>query len=317
MSDASGRILLPFPPGCTVARLVRREKRFTMVTVDPATGAELRAHTNNTGSMLGLLRPGTSALLSPAPPPRKNGPDRVLRWTLEALALPGPPLGGNAQALPGPPLGDNALALSETPLGGNALALPGPAATLKGPMTEPQGPWVGVNTLTPNRLLEAAFSAGLLPEAQGYAQLAREAKTGASRLDALITPEKGSGLPPLYVECKNVTLVLGDQAQFPDAATERGRKHLAELTRLVHEGCRAALFFLVQRPDGDFFAPAEAIDPDYARALAVALGAGVEAWVWRASITGPGTGAGISLAERLPLAPAWAALQRPKEHPLK
>jgi len=176
---------------------------------------------------------------------------------------------------------------------------------------------VGVNTLTPNRLLEAAFRAGLLPEAHGYTHLAREAKTGASRLDALLTAEQGSGLPPLYVECKNVTLVLGDQAQFPDAATERGRKHLAELTRLVQEGARAALFFLVQRPDGNCFAPAEAIDPDYARALAVALGAGVEAWVWRASITGPGPGAGISLAERLPLASAWAALQRPKEHPLK
>ena len=280
MSDASGRLLLPFPPGCTIARLVRREKRFTMVTTDPQSGTELRAHTNNTGSMLGLLKPGAPALLSPAPPPRKNGPDRVLKWTLEALALPGAPLGNNALALPG------------------GLDASAPV-------------WVGVNTLTPNRLLEAAFRAGLLPEATGYAHLAREAKTGDSRLDALITPEEGSSLPPLYVECKNVTLVLGGQAQFPDAATERGRKHLAELTRLVHEGCRAALFFLVQRPDGGSFAPAEAIDPDYAKALAVALRAGVEAWVWRATITR----AGISLAERLPLAPAWAAHVRPKESP--
>ncbi len=273
MSDASGRILLPFPPGCTVARLVRREKRFTMVTTDPQSGAELRAHTNNTGSMLGLLKPGTPALLSPA-----LNPDRALKWTLEALALP------------------------ES------------AAALEGPLTDPQGPWVGVNTLTPNRLLEAAFRAGLLPEAMGYARLVREAKTGDSRLDALLTPEAGSGLPllpPLYVECKNVTLVLGGQAQFPDAPTERGRKHLAELTRLVHEGARAALFFLVQRPDGGSFAPADSIDPDYARALAVALGAGVEAWVWRATITS----AGISLAERLPLAPAWAVYERKNVRP--
>ncbi|MDP3425951.1 MAG: DNA/RNA nuclease SfsA [Humidesulfovibrio sp.] len=277
MSDASGRILLPFPPGCKVARLVRREKRFTAVTLDPATGAELRAHTNNTGSMLGLLRSGTAALLSPA-----GNPDRALKWTLEALALPG------------------------TPLVDSALALPRAVNAQK-------RPWVGVNTLTPNRLLEAAFRARLLPEAHGYVNLAREAKTGDSRLDALLTSESGSGLPPLYVECKNVTLVEDDQAQFPDAASERGRKHLAELTRLVHEGCRAALFFLVQRPDGNCFAPAEAVDPDYARALAVALRAGVEAWVWRASITGPG----ISLAERLPLAPAWADLQRPKEHPAR
>jgi len=271
MCSAGGqaaRLLLPFAPGCRVARLVRREKRFTIVATDPRTGAELLAHTNNTGSMLGLLKPGTPALLSPA-----LNPDRKLRWTLEALALPGAPPDVSALA---------------------------------------QG-WVGVNTQTPNRLLEAAFHAGLLPEASGYARLIREAVTGASRLDALLTPEQGSGLPPLYVECKNVTLVEDGQAQFPDAASERGRKHLAELTRLVHEGSRAALFFLVQRPDGGCFAPAESVDPDYARALAVALAAGVEAWVWRASITGPGTPAGISLAERLPLAPAWAALERPKE----
>ncbi len=257
------RLLLPFPPGCVVARLVRREKRFTIVatypTTDPATGAELFAHTNNTGSMLGLLAPGTPALLSPA-----LNPDRKLRWTLEALALPGAAPAGDAPA------------------------------------------WAGVNTQTPNRLLEAAFHAGLLPEARGYAHLRREAKTGASRLDALLTAHGDNGLsplPPLYVECKNVTLVQGGLALFPDAPTERGRKHLAELTRLVHEGCRAALFFLVQRPDGDSFAPAAAIDPDYARDLAAALSAGVEAWVWRARITT----AGISLGEPLPLSSAWAS----------
>lgn len=251
------RPLLPFASGCRVTNLLRREKRFTAVTLDGA-GDEVRAHTNNTGSMLGLLRPGTPALLSPA-----LNPDRALKWTLEALALPGGHRGLN------------------------------PA-------------WVGVNTLTPNRLLAAAWKAGLLPEATAYPRMTPEAKTGDSRLDARFDGADGDGLPPLFVECKNVTLVEDGQAQFPDAASERGRKHLAELTRLVGEGCRAALFFLVQRPDGDCFAPAEAIDPDYAEGLAVALRAGVEVWAWRARITE----AGIHLAERLALAPAWAALQR-------
>ncbi|HWR02444.1 MAG TPA: sugar fermentation stimulation protein SfsA, partial [Humidesulfovibrio sp.] len=76
------RLLLPFAPGCRITSLLRREKRFTAVTLDGA-GGEVRAHTNNTGSMLGLLRPGTPALLSPA-----ANPDRALKWTLEALALP-------------------------------------------------------------------------------------------------------------------------------------------------------------------------------------------------------------------------------------
>lgn len=253
MSEPSP-ILIPFAPGCRVTRLVRREKRFTAVTVDPA-GNEVRAHTNNTGSMLGLLRPGTPALLSPA-----ANPDRALKWTLEALALPG---------------------------GHRGLD---PA-------------WTGVNTLTPNRLLAAAWRAGLLPEARAYPRLTPESKTGDSRLDARLD---GEGLPPLFVECKNVTLVEDGQAQFPDAASERGRKHLGELVRLAGEGCRTALFFLVQRPDGDCFAPAEVVDPDYAAGLAEALAAGVEAWVWRASVTQ----GGISLAERLPLAPEWAAHER-------
>jgi len=277
----TGRLLLPFPPGCVVARLVRREKRFTVIATG-AQGQELRAHTNNTGSMMGLLSPGAPALLSPA-----VNQDRKLKWTLEALALPGTPLDDNALALPGTPPDDTALALPGLPPGtGHA--------------------WAGVNTQTPNRLLDAAFRARLLPQAHGYSTLKREATTGASRLDALLTAEPGSGLPPLYVECKNVTLVEHGVALFPDAATERGRKHLAELTRLVQEGARAALFFLVQRPDGRTFAPAERIDPDYAEALAVALKAGVEAWVWRAAITE----AGISLAEPLPLRPDWAAHER-------
>jgi len=221
--------------------------------------------TNNTGSMLGLLRPGTPALLSPAPP-REKGPERVLKWTLEALALHGGHRGPGGWIDPA---------------------------------------WVGVNTLTPNRLLAAAWRAGLLPEATAYARMTPEAKTGDSRLDALL---EADGLPPLYVECKNVTLVEDGQAQFPDAASERGRKHLDELARLAGQGCRAALFFLVQRPDGDCFAPAETVDPEYAAGLAQALRAGVEVWAWRARITEQG----IVLAERLVLAPAWATLEAPR-----
>jgi sugar fermentation stimulation protein A len=254
MSDAWPP-LLPFPPGCASARLVRREKRFTAILRDDA-GREVRAHTNNTGTMLGLLRPGAAALLSPA-----ATPGRALAWTLEALAVPG---GHRGRA---------------------------PA-------------WCGVNTLTPNRMLAAAWRAGLLPEARPYPEFRPEAKTGRSRLDGLFT---GAGLPPLYVECKNVTLVEDGQAQFPDAASERGRKHLDELVRLAREGCRAALFFLVQRPDGDCFAPCAAVDPDYAEGLAAALAAGVRAWVWRADVSA----AGVGLGARIPLAPAWAALQRP------
>lgn len=244
-------LLLPYPSGCRVGRLIRREKRFS-VAVD-LDGRQIWAHTNNTGSMLGLLRPGTPVLLSPA-----TNPARKLAWTVEALGM-----------------------------GGHGVP-------------EPDAPdlfWVGVNTSVPNRFLSAAFAAGLLPWAAGYAGLQREAVHAESRLDGLCT---GLGLPPLWIECKNVTLVEDTMAAFPDAVTERGAKHLGTLQRLVSEGCRAAMLYLVQRPDGRCFGPADYIDPVYAAALCQALNHGVEVYAVVARVTLEG----IFYSGTLP-APLW------------
>ena len=68
--------LLKYPEGCRIGRFIRREKRFfVLVELD---GQEVKAHTNNTGTMLGLLRPGAPVLLSPA-----TNPERKLKWTVE------------------------------------------------------------------------------------------------------------------------------------------------------------------------------------------------------------------------------------------
>lgn len=241
--------LLPLPPGCRTALFLGREKRFTMRLRDPATGEVFAAHTNNTGSMLGLLRPGFEVRLSPA-----QSPGRKLAWTVEQIRVPGPP------------------------------------------HAPERGFWVGVNTASPNRMLQAAWQADALPEFKGYVNFRREAVCGESRLDALLTPAESGA--ELWVECKNVTLVEDEVALFPDAASPRGCKHLETLTRLVREGRRAALFFLVQRPDARCFAPAAVVDPQYARLYAEALAAGVEAWPWVARVTA----AGLHLERRLPLA---------------
>ena len=145
-------------------------------------------------------------------------------------------------------------------------------------------------------MLEAAFHARRLPFAQGYTSLVREAKRGQSRLDGLLT---APGLPPLWVECKNVTMVEDDAACFPDAASERGQKHLRELMDIVVSGERAAMFYLVQRPDGACFAPADFIDPAYASLFYEALHAGVEMYPFRALVSP----AGIDLGSPLPVRP--------------
>lgn len=234
---------IPFSAPCRSVAFIRRIKRFTVEAEaldGPDAGAILKAHTNNTGSMLGLLRPGGRALLSPA-----ANPARKLRYTLEGLEL-----GGS--------------------MGGTM---------------------VGVNTLTPNRMLHAAWEAGAMAELDGYDQFQKEAKVGQSRLDARLTGERGE----LWVECKNVTMVEDDVARFPDAVTERGQKHLRELMDLAGTGARVALFFLVQRPDGRCFGPADFIDPDYAALFYEALDAGVEAWPYVADVDE----AGVTLGRRL------------------
>jgi sugar fermentation stimulation protein A len=83
-----------------------------------------------------------------------------------------------------------------------------------------------------------------------------------------------------FVEVKNCTLVEDGAACFPDAVTDRGRKHLLELQRLVAEGNRCAMFYLIQRMDAKQFKPADHIDPDYGRELRKAHGHGVEIFVY-------------------------------------
>lgn len=156
------------------------------------------------------------------------------------------------------------------------------------------GFWVGVNTAMPTRILKTAWQAGMLPECAGYTQFYAEPRFANGRLDAFLSGPVGS----LYVETKNVTLVEECAAQFPDAPSERARKHMVELMRLARSGIRSALFFAVQRPDGQCFAPAEAVDPEYAELFRQALAVGVEAWPYVVDVSPEG----YRLGQRLPLA---------------
>lgn len=143
---------------------------------------------------------------------------------------------------------------------------------------------VGINTSHPNRLVADAIPAGEIPELVGYANLRREVKYGlSSRIDILLEdPAKGLA----YVEIKNVHLSRrSGLAEFPDSVTERGVKHLAELSAMVAAGHRAIMLYLIQRADADHFAFAGDIDPRYVAAFAAARAAGVEALAYACRLT--------------------------------
>ena len=142
----------------------------------------------------------------------------------------------------------------------------------------PNAAMVGINTQHPNKIVAEAIEAGEIAELAGYDTLKREVKYGKnSRIDIYLeSPDK----PACYVEVKNTTmrrdLSPGAPAEFPDAVTARGAKHLDELADMVREGHRAVMFYLVQRDDADSFTVVGDIDPTYAEKLAQARKAGVE-----------------------------------------
>ena len=142
-------------------------------------------------------------------------------------------------------------------------------------LVEVNGGLVGINTAHPNTIVAEAVADDQVPELSGYTELKREVRYGRnSRIDLLLG---GDGRAPCHVEVKNVHLKRGGPAEFPDAVTARGTKHLGELADVVAEGGRAVMFYLVQRMDCERFTIARDIDPVYAAALEAALAAGVEA----------------------------------------
>lgn len=151
-------------------------------------------------------------------------------------------------------------------------------------LIEADGDLVGINTAHPNNIVAEAIRAGAIEALSGYASLRQEVKYGKnSRIDILLEdPDR----PSCYVEVKNVHLRRdGMLAEFPDAVTERGAKHLVELGDMVEAGHRAVMLYLVQRMDCDRFAIAADVDPAYDRGLRVARERGVEVLCYACRLT--------------------------------
>ena len=138
------------------------------------------------------------------------------------------------------------------------------------------GRYVNIDSQAPN-----AAAAELMVRLYPGCALRREKVFGSSRFDLYL--ERGD--LRLFTEVKGVTLVRDGTAFFPDAPTERGRKHLLELAQARSAGYAAAVLFLVQRDDALCFSPNRETDPAFADALAEAAAAGVEVLCFDCEVT--------------------------------
>lgn len=131
--------------------------------------------------------------------------------------------------------------------------------------------YVCVDARLPPALLKEAINNGRIPALRNYRIAGTEVSVGDSRIDLLLQC-KGQRC---WVEAKSVTLVKNGIALFPDAPTERGRRHIEQLLEMKTANDEAIMAFVVQRPDAHAFAPNWERDEKFARALIEAKAAGL------------------------------------------
>ena len=167
------------------------------------------------------------------------------------------------------------------------------AKKLKGTLESIQtvdGAWVGVNTSNPNRIVTEAiqntFKTGkpFLKHWSEYTFYKPEYKISKeTRLDGVFVLKKddleNEKSKKHFIEIKNTTYKAivnkKPHAQFHDAVTERGQKHILEMMHLMKQGHKCEFIFTVQRSDVDVFSPCDEFDPEYGRLLREAMNKGL------------------------------------------
>ena len=135
--------------------------------------------------------------------------------------------------------------------------------------------FVGINTSLPNDIVYKAILDKKILRSLNFENLKKEVKYGKnSRIDILAESSIDKNT---FIEIKSVTLSRKKNlAEFPDAITSRGSKHLIELSNKCIEGFNSYLVYLIQRKDIKNFAIAKDIDPEYYKNSLIAKNNGVK-----------------------------------------
>jgi len=146
-----------------------------------------------------------------------------------------------------------------------------------------RGNLVGVNTHMANKIAHHSLKNNLIKELKNNDDIKAEVFFNKeTRFDFLIEKNKQK----IFMEVKNVTLFRDkNTAEFPDAITSRGSKHLLTLIDAIRKGYKCYLLFLVQIENMEYFRIAKDIDSEYYKNYLIAKKAGVNFLAYRCKIS--------------------------------
>ncbi|QIB69729.1 DNA/RNA nuclease SfsA [Aminipila butyrica] len=150
---------------------------------------------------------------------------------------------------------------------------------------------INMDSQVPNKAVQEWLQSGGLFE--DIELIKPESKYKNSRFDFYVE----TGARKIYLEVKGVTLEEGGLVRFPDAPTERGVKHLKELSECLQEGYEAYVIFVVQMADALLFTANERTHREFAQVLRQVWEQGVQVLAFQCAVTPES----IAIGQRLPV----------------
>lgn len=141
---------------------------------------------------------------------------------------------------------------------------------------------INIDSQIPNKVVYEALRNKKIEKLLGFNIISREKTFGNSRFDFKLEDEEGN---IYFLEVKGVTLENNGETLFPDAPTERGKKHILELVEVKKASMGAGILFLIQTEDVFKFSPNYETDPKFGEALKLAKEHGVDIFAYNCKVT--------------------------------
>ncbi|MEK6263555.1 MAG: DNA/RNA nuclease SfsA [Clostridium sp.] len=141
---------------------------------------------------------------------------------------------------------------------------------------------INIDSQIPNKVVDEALKNKKIQKLIKYNIVQREKTFGNSRFDFKLSNDLGE---EYYLEVKGVTLEVDGNTMFPDAPTERGKKHILELIDAKKTGFGAGILFLIQMSNINMFTPNDAMDRAFGDALRLAKESGVDIFAYECEVS--------------------------------